>query len=223
MPTLPSLARKAMRSSPISLIFLGGPSRSGSSSDNSAGSQNRRRSSPIGVPLPLRVRNSLSAWLSIHSLSRCCFGQSLLQIGDDVVHRFDPYRQANYVWAGAGGQSLLVGELAVRRRRGMDNEAFGIADDGQVRKQLDAVHHLHADLIAALDTEGEYRPGALGQVFLGQRMILVRRQAGVVDPGHGRMLVEVFGNLLGVGAVALHAQAQRLDAEHGDPGVERRL
>ena len=39
MPTRPSLARKAKSSSPRIAIFLGGPSRSGSSSDNNAGIQ----------------------------------------------------------------------------------------------------------------------------------------------------------------------------------------
>jgi len=62
---VPSVARKASRSSPRIRIFFGGPSRSGSSSESSAGSRNGARARPIGVPLSLRVRNSLSAWLSI--------------------------------------------------------------------------------------------------------------------------------------------------------------
>src|SRR5215472_13489888 len=67
MPTAPSVVRKASSSSPRILIFFGAPSRSGSSLESSAGIQKRRSSSPIGVPLPLLVRNSLSAQLSIHS------------------------------------------------------------------------------------------------------------------------------------------------------------
>src|SRR5437016_14608492 len=102
MPTRPLLSRKASKSSPSILIFFGGPSRSGNSADRSAGIQKRRSNSPIGVPVPIPVRNSLSALLSIAFLCRC-FRQSLLQIGDDVVGRFNPYRQANHVGAGAGG------------------------------------------------------------------------------------------------------------------------
>ena len=37
------------------------------------------------------------------------------------------------------------------------------------------------------------------------------------------MLVEILRDLERIGAVALHAQPERLDAEHGEPGIERRL
>src|SRR6185437_3781739 len=124
MPMRPLVSRNASRSSPRILIFFGGPSRSGSSSLSSAGIQKRRSRSPIGVSLPVWVKNSLSALLSIFlplffPLGRR-FGQSLLQVGDDVLHRFDAYRQANDIRAGPGGDPLLVGQLAVRGRGGMD-------------------------------------------------------------------------------------------------------
>src|SRR6185312_7447457 len=110
-------------------------------------------------------------------LYRRRFRQSLLQVGDDVLHLFDAYRQANDVRPGAGGDPLLVGELAVRGRGGVDDQALGIADIGNVGEQIDAVDHLHADLVAALDAEGEDRAGALRQVLPGERIVLVRRQA----------------------------------------------
>src|SRR5690242_2516720 len=127
MPTRPSESRKASRSSPRSLIFLGGPSRSGNSADRSAGIQKRRSNSPIGVPLPLRVRNSLSVLLSI-ARSGGRFGQSLLQIGDDVLGRFDSYRQANHVRPSTCGDALLVGKLAVGGRGRMNDQALRVAD-----------------------------------------------------------------------------------------------
>src|SRR3954471_21572876 len=158
MPIRPLLSRNANRSSPRILIFLGGPSRSGSSSDSSAGIQKRRNSSPIGVPLPLPVRNSLSALLSmLRFVLRCCLRQSLLQIGDDVVSRFDPYRQADHVGTGAGRHPLFVGELTVRRRGGVDDQTLGVTDIRKVREEVYAVDHLHADLVAALHAEGEDR------------------------------------------------------------------
>src|ERR1043166_7344775 len=64
-PTTPRVSRNASSSSPITVIFFGGPSASGNSSDNSTGSQNRRSNSPIGVPAPLSVRNLLSSARSI--------------------------------------------------------------------------------------------------------------------------------------------------------------
>src|SRR5471032_616996 len=165
MPMRPFVSRKASRSSPITLIFFGGPSRSGSSADNSAGIQKRRSRAPIGVPASLCVRNSLSALLSISSLGgRFC--QSLLQIGDDVVSLFEAYRQANYVGARTGPDPLLLGELAVRRRGGMDDQALGVADVGHVAEQLDRVDDLHANVVAALHAEREHRTRTLGHVAL---------------------------------------------------------
>jgi hypothetical protein len=105
----------------------------------------------------------------------------------------------------------------------MDDQAFCIADIGEVGEQLDAVDHLHADLVAALDAKGEDRARALGQVFPGERVILVVGQAGIIHPSDGRVLVEILRDLERIGAVALHAQPERLDAEHGEPGIERRL
>jgi len=105
----------------------------------------------------------------------------------------------------------------------MDDQAFCIADIGEMGEQLDAVDHLDADLVAALDAEGEDRARSLGQVLLGECVILVVGQPGIVDPGDGRMLLEKLRDPERVGAVALHAQAEGLDAEHGEPGIERRL
>src|ERR1700753_1450829 len=114
MPTLPFVSRQGRRSSLRILIFLGGPSRSGNSADNRAGIQKRRINAPIAVPGPLCVSRSLSALLSMPLPSLCrCFLQRLLQSGNDVARRFDAYRQADHVRAGAGGHALLLGELAV--------------------------------------------------------------------------------------------------------------
>jgi hypothetical protein len=60
-PTTPRESRKAKSSSPITAIFFGSPSTSGSSSDSSTGSQKRRSRSPIGVPAPDKVRTTLSS------------------------------------------------------------------------------------------------------------------------------------------------------------------
>src|SRR5581483_4150489 len=185
MPTRPLLSRKASRSSPRILIFLGGPSRSGSSRDSRAGCQKRRSKPPIGVSAPLLVRKSLSALLNMALPSTCRFRQSLLQIGDDVLCRLDANRQADHVRTRAGRHALLVGELAMCRRSGMDDQALGIADVGDMREEIDAVDQLHAGRIAALEAEGEDRAGALGQVFPGELVILVRWQAGVIHPRHG--------------------------------------
>src|SRR5260370_39774927 len=60
-PTTPRESRKASSSSPITMIFSGGPSASGNSSESRIGSQKRRSNSPIPVPAPLSVRNLFSS------------------------------------------------------------------------------------------------------------------------------------------------------------------
>src|SRR5579871_2021886 len=69
-PTWPRESRKASSSSPMTTIFLGSPSTSGSSSDNATGSQKRRSNSPIPVPAPDSVRNLLSSARSIATSRR---------------------------------------------------------------------------------------------------------------------------------------------------------
>src|SRR3546814_14464614 len=67
---------------------------------------------------------------------------------------------------------LLFGELAMRCRCGVNDQAARIADIGEVAQQFDRVHQLHARVIAALHAEGEESARALGGIFLLQ---LVRR------------------------------------------------
>ena len=43
--------------------------------------------------------------------------QRLVEVADQIVGGFEPDRQAHDIGAGAGGEALLVGELAMRRRR----------------------------------------------------------------------------------------------------------
>jgi hypothetical protein len=45
-----------------------------------------------------------------------------------------------------------------------------------------------AGVVAALQAEGEHRARALGAIALRQRVIFVAFEAGIADPGHGRML-----------------------------------
>src|SRR5262249_54159787 len=83
-PTTPRESRKASSSSPITTIFFGVPSASGSSSDSSTGIQNRRSNSPIGVPAPDSVRNLLSSARSMETSGANRFGASLEQAGASV-------------------------------------------------------------------------------------------------------------------------------------------
>lgn len=149
-------------------------------------------------------------------------GERLVEIADDVVDALEADRKPQHVRPGAGGHLLLGAELAMRGRGRMDDQRAGVADVGEVREEIDGLDDLHARLVAALDADGEDRAGALRQVFLRQRAILVRGQPGIGDPGNLRMAVEILGDLLRVLDVALHAERQGLAAEDGEVGVHRR-
>ena len=75
----------------------------------------------------------------------------------------------------------------------------------------------------ALDAKAEDRARALGQVLRGPRVVGMRGEAGMADPGDLRVRGEELGDALGVGDVPIHAQAQRLDALDRLPAIERRL
>ena len=62
----------------------------------------------------------------------------------------------------AGGELLLGGQLRVRGRRGVDDQAADVADVGHVAVQLQRLHELLAGLAAAVQLEGEHRAGARG-------------------------------------------------------------
>ncbi len=60
--------------------------------------------------------------------------KALLQIGDDVVLVLDADRKTHHVRPSARSRALLVRQLPVRGRGGMDHEAARVADVGQVRE-----------------------------------------------------------------------------------------
>ena len=108
----------------------------------------------------------------------------------------------------AGRELLLGGELRVRRRRGVDDEAAHVADVGEVAEQRHVVDEGTPGIDAALELEREHGADALGGVLVGGRVPRARRQSRVVDRGDIRVVLEPLGDLLGVLHVALDAQAE---------------
>src|SRR5260221_6029236 len=104
--------------------------------------------------------------------------QRLVEIGDDVGDALHPDREAHNVGTGTGGGLLRLGELAMGRRGRVEDERAGVADIGEVREELAALDDPDAGLVAAPDTEGEGRAGALGQVFPRQRVVWAGLEPG---------------------------------------------
>ena len=108
--------------------------------------------------------------------------EGLIEVGDDVVDALDADRKPHHVRPGTGLGLLLVGELAVRGGRRVDDEAPRIADIGEMREHVHGIDHLEARFVAALDAEGEDRAGAARQILLGKRVIGVRFEPGIGGP-----------------------------------------
>ena len=78
------------------------------------------------------------------------------------------------------------------------------------RNHLQAVDKLGSACTAALDRERNDTGGAFRQIFLCQRMILVRRQIRIVDKFYIRLLLQELRNFQRVAAVLTDAKRQRL-------------
>jgi len=89
--------------------------------------------------------------------------------------------------------------------------------------QLETVNELLTRGSAALDLKAHDRAGPERQIFLGLFMVRAVGQTRESDGVHAGMALQKLGDLLGVGDVAFHAQAQRLNPEQSCKTVKRRL
>src|SRR5262249_40415817 len=80
------------------------------------------------------------------------------EVGHEVVEVLEPDGEPDRAGADAGPGELLVRELAVRRRRRVDDEAPRVADVREVAPQMERLDEPLACLAAALDVEREDRP-----------------------------------------------------------------
>ena len=134
----------------------------------------------------------------------------------------DADRQAHHVLGDAGLPEFLGRQLPMRRAGRMTGERLGVADVHEPGEQLEGVLDPRAGIAAAVHAEGEDARGASAHVAVHERLRRRIGQAGVVDPPDLRMRPEVAGDLECVGADAVHAHRQRLDALQDQEGVERR-
>jgi hypothetical protein len=137
----------------------------------------------------------------------------LVQIPYQILHVFEPDGKPDHFGPHATGGEFLFGELLVRGRGRMDDQAAHVADIGQVREKMERLDealaiftHLRA---FALEAEGENGARSLRQIFLRERVIGMAGQAGVGNPGDVFVLLQVAGDLLRVADVAIHAQRKR--------------
>ena len=103
----------------------------------------------------------------------------------------------------------------------MNGEAARIADVGDMVKQLQIVDKPPTCFQPAFKLEAQQAAVAAVQVLVGALPLQTRLQGGVDHLRHLRVLGKPCGNRLGVLAVLLHAQRQRLNALNELEGVER--
>ena len=117
---------------------------------------------------------------------------------------------------------LLGGELRVGGGGGMYDEALHIGHVGQKRENLEIVDERPCLLLAAAYVECEDGASARGKQPGVEGVVGVCGQLGVVDPGHFGVGGEEADDAFGVVGVALHAQAECLQALQKNPCVEGR-
>src|ERR1700761_2315008 len=84
------------------------------------------------------------------------FGQSLVDVVDDVVDVLDADGQADRLRPDAGLHQLLVGQLAVGGGGRMDGEGFGVAQIEQPLDELERIEEGQSRLVAPLGPDGDW-------------------------------------------------------------------
>src|ERR1700676_4794560 len=112
------------------------------------------------------------------SLSRAGL-QRLIDVPEDIIERFQSDRQPNHFRRNTGGALLFLVELAMRRRRRMDDQRLGIADIGQMRQELDRLDESHAGRGASFNAKSKDASRTSREVALRQRLVAISLQQWV--------------------------------------------
>src|ERR1700733_6780503 len=182
-----------------------------------------------------------SAWHSTASstpwfvtLSRSCctrgsveladrgFGQSLVDVVDDVVDVLDADRKPDRLRPDAGLHQLLVGQLAVGGGGRMDGEGLGVAQIEQPLDELERIEEGQARVVAPGDPEGDDGRHSPVQIALDQVVVGMVGEAGEAPPVPPAIGRQVVGHGASVGLVALEPQGHRLQALQEHEGIEGR-
>ena len=105
----------------------------------------------------------------------------------------------------------------------MNDERLGIADIGQMRDQLEAVHELFRAGSIAFEHEGQDTTEAAGEILFGRGMCRMAGKAGIVHGLDIRMRCKPLGESQGIFTGALDSQGQCLQALQQHEGIERAL
>src|SRR5580698_470709 len=99
--------------------------------------------------------------------------QRLIDVPEDIIERFQSDRQPYHFRCNTGGALLFFVELAMRRRRWMNNQCLGIADIGQMRQELDRLDKSHAGRGASFDAKSKDASRTSWEVALRQCLVAI--------------------------------------------------
>ena len=139
-------------------------------------------------------------------------GECLIQVGDDVLHVLDAYRETDEVFAQVCVGQLFGRKLAVGGRRRVDDERLRIAHVGEQRVELDVVDDRQARLASALHAKDECSAVAVREQAASELVTRIVFQARVAHPAHLGVIVQEARHSERVVGVALHAQREGLEA-----------
>src|SRR5208283_2156164 len=145
-----------------------------------------------------------------------------VQIGQDVVESLDSDAETNQVRRHARRQLFSLGQLRVRRRCRVDRQAPDVADIREMAEQLEALDETTPGLGAALDAEGEDGSATVREVFQLPGVPWTRFESGEAHPLDLITSLEPLGDSQGIGHMALHPVAERLEALQEQEGVQWR-
>ena len=133
---------------------------------------------------------------------------------------------ANEIGCDTRLELLLLTELLVGRRRGVDDKRLCVTHVGEVARQLERVDDLAANGRVALDAKREHAAvHILAEDLLRQLVRRVARQTGVAHPGNLLVFLKPLRERERVLAVTLDAERERLETlqeEEGGEGVHGR-
>ena len=88
----------------------------------------------------------------------------------------------------------------------MDDQAFGIADGGQMTEQVQLFDELDGSRLSAPDAKTDQGALSPRHVFVHHMVGGRRGQPGITNPFDSRVVFQKAGHLERIGGMALHAQ-----------------
>ena len=137
----------------------------------------------------------------------------MVKVGNEVIRTLKSAGESDELRSDSRSDELLLAELAVCSRCGVQAAAACICNVGFDSIYLKTLHKRLGSLSAALNAEADDTAGAVGHILLCEVVVLIALKSRVGNPINVRMVFKEFCNGKSVFAVALHSHMQALKSE----------